>query len=289
MAFFIVPAVLIAAAAVFALHLFLIAPNHGRRAAMRPYEENFLAHRGLFDNRGGCPENSLPAFRKAVEAGYGVELDVQMTADDRLVVFHDAGLQRMCGVDLTLTDLTWEELQRYPLLNSGETIPLFDDVLDILDGRVPLLVEIKAEGDYLRTCAAAAARMDRYPGSYLMESFHPLAVRWFRLHRPQVLRGQLASDFLRDPIPESLPLRFGGANLLGNFLSRPDFIAYNHHYADQRSYRLCRRIFRPENAAWTVRSEEELRQARKVFQIIIFDSFRPQRNLERAEEEEPRG
>ena len=120
------------------LYLWMLGPNRPRRKEMRPFEKTYVAHRGLYDPAKGIPENSLTAFRLAAEAGYGMEMDLQLTRDGKLVVFHDKTLERMCGVKVNLTDLTYEELQSYRLSGTEERIPLFDEVLEVVDGRTPL-------------------------------------------------------------------------------------------------------------------------------------------------------
>ena len=110
---------------IFAGYLFLIKPDTKRKEWAKPYEEKGVAHRGLFDKSLGIPENSLAAFQRAVEKNYGVELDVQLTKDNRLVVFHDEDLFRMCGVKKKVRDCTWEELCQYTLQGTEEKIPLF--------------------------------------------------------------------------------------------------------------------------------------------------------------------
>ena len=130
-----------------------------------------IAHRGLFNNNSDAPENSLAAFRNALEHGFGMELDVQLTKDGKLVVFHDFDLKRMCGVHKKLTELTYAELEQYSLKNSTEKIPLFSDVLELVNGKVPLVVEIKVDFDYKATTEAAAAMLSEYKGVYCMECF----------------------------------------------------------------------------------------------------------------------
>ncbi len=257
--------------------LFCIGPNRDRREKMRPFEERYIAHRGLFDNDGPAPENSLLAFKKAVEGGYGIELDVQMTTDEKLVVFHDEYLERMCGNGGILCEHSYEELQQYTLARSREKIPLLRDVLDIVGGKVPLIVEIKSEGKWKRTCELTAGMLDGYDGIFCVESFHPFAVGWFRKHRPAYIRGQLSTNYFKDESEKGTPwaVKFVLTNLLLNFVSRPDFIAYNHKDANVLSYRICRSIFPVENVAWTVKSPGDLERAEKVFRVIIFDSFIP--------------
>lgn len=104
---------------------------------------HLFAHRGFFTPDQRIPENSMPAFLAAAENGYGIEMDIQLTKDNQVVVFHDHTLTRMCGIDLPVRELTYEELQKFPLAGTQERIPLFKDVLKAVHGRVPLLVEIK--------------------------------------------------------------------------------------------------------------------------------------------------
>lgn len=106
-------------------------PETGRKARMQAFERQYIAHRGFHDNRGECPENSLPAFERAIQMGYGIELDVQLTKDGVPVVFHDWDLKRAAGVDRKIRDCTFEELQSYRLFGSSQTIPAFETVLEL--------------------------------------------------------------------------------------------------------------------------------------------------------------
>ena len=221
------------------------------------------------------PENSLRAFRKAVEAGFGIELDVQMPKDHIPVVFHDFTLKRICGREGKVSDYTYEELQQFPLCGSDQRIPKFEDVLKCVDGRVPLIVELKIESTDLSVCPAADALLTEYHGLYCIESFNPLGVFWYRRHRRKVVRGQLAEGFLRVGEYKGV-LYFLLQNLLFNFLTKPDFIAYNHKHYTMLSRRLCRGLYHNMAAAWTIKSREELEAAEKHFDIFIFDSFVPE-------------
>ena len=255
-----------------ALYLYLIAPGrHGKDvSALRGF---LYAHRGLFDNEGGIPENSLAAFARAVEAGYGMELDVQLTADGQLAVFHDMTLGRMCGADVCLSELSYEETQKYTLLGTNERIPLFSQVLDLVNGRTPLIVEIKHYGNVNRMAKEVNATLSRYNGPYCVESFHPLAMRWFKKNAPQVIRGQLASGVITHETPayQQAALKY----LLVNALSRPDFIAYDIRADRNASILLLRRLFRPLWVAWTVRTMEEHTKAKQKYDLQIFEGFMP--------------
>lgn len=247
----------------------------GRKAAFAPFEACYIAHRGFFNNEGPAPENSMAAFRAAIRAGYGIETDVQSTKDGKLILFHDDDLKRMCGIDKLVEECTYEELQQYYLANSLETAPLFSDFLKTVDGKVPLIIEIKGNGDWLNTTKKAARMLDDYKGIYCVESFHPMVVAWMRKNRPQVVRGQLSTNYFADEPQAGFFKKFILTNLLLNFKTRPDFIAFNHPWKNLLSYRLCRKLYHPENVAWTIKSQKELEAAKDVYDVFIFDSFVP--------------
>ena len=255
--------------------LFAMRPYNKRRAIfLSRFTQPFIAHRGLFKNPE-IPENSMPAFAEAVKMGYGIELDVQLTADNKLVIFHDDTLKRMCGDPRLLRELKYEELKSMRLLNGKEHIPLFRDVLKLINGKVPLVVEIKPEGRYIETVRRAVSVLKRYKGVYCIESFNPFVLVWLKKHRPEILRGQLSTDFKKDGDEHSHPLQFILSNMFFNFISRPDFIAYNYKHAGRLPCQICTKFFKSLNAAWTVQSEKDLKEAEKYFKFFIFDGFRP--------------
>ena len=269
----------------FFLWILSIRPNkitQERRDKMRPFEEVYIAHRGLFRNKGKspgespmAPENSLEAFRLAVEAGYGIEMDVQLTRDGKLVVFHDATMKRMCGDPRYLYACDYEDIKDFPLKHSDQHIPLFREVRDLVAGRVPLLIEVKPDGDSRKTARKLNEELSGYPGVYCVESFDPRAVHWYRKHRPDVIRGQLSEIFKHTGAPHQDLVRSLCKNLFFNFYGRPDFISYNHRHKEQLSYRLLRKLYPVFNAAWTIRDQDQLEEARDVFSVFIFDSFIP--------------
>ena len=140
------------------------------------------AHRGLYDNGGGIPENSLAAFRRAAEGGFGAELDVHRTADGQLVVIHDSDLARVCGRVGKVEELSWEELSRCRLLGTEEGIPLLSEVLPLFAGTAPLIVELKPiRGNEAVLAEETCALLDSFPDlDYCLESFDPFAVLWLR-------------------------------------------------------------------------------------------------------------
>lgn len=261
------------------VYLFMITPRLFHRPVRKAFnEKKFFAHRGLFDNMTDAPENSRKAFEKAVEKGFGIELDVQLTKDNVPVVFHDFTLKRVCGVEGHVHDFTYDELQKYHLMNSDETIPTFPEVLEIIDGRVPMIVELKMHFLEFDCCRRAAESLDGYKGDYVIESFNPLALCWYRNVHPEVVRGQLSENFFKDKsVPKpARPFCYLLSLLLSNFATKPDFIAYNHHCKSNISFKLCRSLFKPVTAAWTIRSQEDIEKASDSFDVFIFENFVPE-------------
>ena len=198
-----------------------------RKYSASDFRSRYYAHRGLYDNHHGIPENSLPAFHAAVEKGYGVELDVQLSLDGHVVVFHDDTLDRICGIRGKVIDYPLSELQQMRLLDTDETIPLFTDVLDVLrKGTGPLIVELKTGSRNDELCEKTRGILLNYPGVFCIESFDPRIVLWFKKHAPDIFRGQLAqpAEYYAGAVPPVV------AHLLANcrlsFLNKPDFIAY---------------------------------------------------------------
>ena len=253
------------------LRRYLTAPAK-RRAGVERFKGLVLAHRGLHENPG-VPENSLPAFRAAVEAGYGVELDVQLSSDGIPVVFHDQTLERVCGLPGSTRDYPVEKLATTPLFGQeGIGIPTFREVLDVIGGRVPILVEIKGEDPaFDKTCAKAAELLDGYPGEYWVESFNPLALAWFKKNRPAVLRGQLAQAYLRMDKYKGQFKYYFLQHFLLNFRSRPDFLAYRIGHRDDRSFCRLRRLYHVPAVAWTVKTRDDLSASKDAFDGVIFE------------------
>ncbi len=270
--------ILCALALLAALWLFLIFPARADEAVRGRFARRCYAHRGLYDNEAGIPENSLPAFENAFRKGYGCELDVQFTRDRQLVVFHDNSLKRACGVDANVWDMTLAELRALPLFGTQERIPLFSELLDTADAlaQQPLIVEIKAEGRdltwYGELCAAVMAELHRHTAEYCVESFHPAVVRWLRLHEPQVVRGQLVNGRRSSPnLPA--PLAFALEQLLSGFLTRPHFIAFKEQ--DKNGALRVVRALGAMSVMWTVRTPERHAALCKTEDAIIFEHYEP--------------
>lgn len=232
------------------------------------------AHRGLHD--ADKPENSMAAFRAALEAGYGVELDIHLLQDGNLAVIHDSSLKRTAGADVRIENLTSDDIIRYHLNGTRECIPLFQEVLDLFSGQAPLIVELKVvDSNHSALCQAACQLLDSYEGPYCVESFDPRAVAWFRTHRPDVIRGQLSENWIGKRLPVPGILKWALTHHVCNIYTRPDFIAYK--FADRNNFstRLCRKLWNIQGVSWTLKNNEEYRTAVTEDWIPIFEGFNP--------------
>lgn len=256
------------------LYFVMIMPHIFGKPDVAPFLGVYYAHRGLHNNESKAPENSLAAFKKAVEAGYGIEMDVQLTKDKVPVVFHDFTLKRICGKEGKVCDYTFQELKEFKLCGSEERIPAFEQVLNLVGGKVPLIVELKVEWTDISVCPLADEMLRNYKGLYCIESFNPLALFWYRRHHSDVVRGQLSDGFLKSGEFKGILYVFL-QNLMLNWITKPDFIAYNHRYADVCARKICRSLYKNMAVAWTIKSQQELEKARNKFDIFIFDSFIP--------------
>ena len=258
--------------------LYLLALRCQKRRGDWDYFKKWrYAHRGYHD-KPRIPENSIPAFRRAVQCGFGAELDVHLMKDGHLAVIHDASLLRTAGADVEIEDLTAEDLSSYTLEGTEHHIPLLEEVLPIFAGKAPLIIELKAErGNADALTAAACKLLDKYKGRYLVESFDPRCLMWLWHNRPQVLRGQLSENFLRHGDGASLPgaVRWVLSNLLLNCRTRPAFIAYRFEDRDSLSLKLCRSLYGAQEFSWTIRSKETMDAAERDGALVIFECFDP--------------
>lgn len=231
------------------------------------------AHRGLYGN--GIPENSMAAFRAALENGYGIELDVHLLADGNLAVMHDSELMRTTGSAGKIEDLTTADLVNHRLEGTAEMIPEFGQVLELYAGKFPLIVELKpVNGNHAALTEKACRMLEDYPGVYCMESFDPRCLLWLKKHRPHIIRGQLSEDYYNSKAKLPLILAWILRNHLGNFLTKPDFVAYR--YRDRHctlSNRLCMK--RMTGVSWTVTNQAEFDTAVTEGWVPIFEGFRP--------------
>ena len=235
------------------------------------------AHRG-YHAKPEIPENSLPAFRRALERGWGAELDVHLLRDGTLAVFHDSDLHRCTGAEGAIEELDRAALARLRLEGTQEPIPLFSEVLALFAGKAPLIIELKAHGGNHRALTEAVLRaLEGYGGDFCIESFDPRVLMVLRKEAPEILRGQLSARFRKGEEALHGWQRFCLGNLLLNFLTVPDFIAYRFEDRSALALRCCVRIWGAREAGWTLRRREDLERAEAAGCIPIFEQFDPER------------
>ena len=234
------------------------------------------AHRGLHAIHAGIPENSLRAFRLAANNGFGAELDVRMSRDGRLVVMHDESLKRTAGANANIGSVTDQVLSQLTLEGTREKVPYLEDVLPLFDGKTPLLIEIKPEnGNHVELTEKVTELLKEHPSlDYMVESFDPRVLLWLKKNRPDIIRGQLSENFFRDELCTLNPfMRFLMSSMLGNFLTKPDFIAYKYEDRDDLAPGLCRKLWGPQFFWWVVCSQQEANELIEQGDLIIFEGF----------------
>jgi len=231
-----------------------------------------IAHRGLHTNNNVAPENSLKAFNAAIHKGYIIELDVHLLADKNIAVFHDDNLQRICGINTEIKSLTAKDLTKTNLLNSGEKIPLLEEVFELVNEKVPILIEIKNQDNNSLIQDVLISKLRKYNGKIAIQSFNPFLLRKFNTEMPHIPRGQLSYSYSGVEIN---PLKkYLLKNLLLNFISKPHFISYN-------SLDMPNKMVDKERAkgikilCWTVRTENEYERIKFICDNIIFENFTP--------------
>lgn len=256
------------------LHIFAVRGRSGH-PGLEQLRGWSYAHRGLHDAQK--PENSMAAFRAALEHGYGIEFDLHLLKDGNLAVMHDSDLLRTTGREGRMEDLTTEDLKEYHLGGTGETIPEFRQVLELFDGKAPLIIELKSVDENYALLTETACRMlEDYKGPYCLESFDPRCIRWLRKNRPELIRGQLSENFMKTGYGYSWPLRFVTSYNLENFLTMPDFIAVRFQDRKTASTVLCRRLWKLQGVSWTLRTQQEYDAAVQEGWLPIFENFIPE-------------
>ena len=254
-----------------------IKPRTSNKPDMSELRKYDFAHRGYFNIRKKIAENSLPAFTAAIEHGYGIVMDVRLSRDGVPVIFHDTKLWRVCGAEGTVESSTWEKLKECRLSRTEDTIPSLKEALDLVDGQVPVVLNLHVElENYGVLCARVSEVLDSYEGVFAVESFEPRAVRWFKKNRNEYIRGQMMECHIKHGGTDMHPVTdYIRHNLLTNFLTSPDFISCN--IADRRSISLmfCRLLYRVQMMDWVVTSMEEYELVKTDESIVVFEEIEP--------------
>lgn len=224
---------------------------------------NYIAHRGFHNEKN--PENSIGAFKKAINSGYIIELDVHMLSDNTVVVFHDDSLYRMTHVKTKIKDYSYEELKKIKLLDSKYSIPTLSEVLNLVDGKVPLIIELKYDLKVGLLENEVVKLLDNYKGEFCVKSFSPLSVYWFRKHRPNYIRGLLIGYSNKTFKQKFFHSRFVC------WLCKPDFISCNYMISNKMINRFKRKR---KVIAWTIRNDLNFLRYKSKFDNLIFENIK---------------
>ena len=255
---------------------FCVKPGRFAAAQAAPFYGVNHAHRGLYAQDQSVPENSLPAFAAAAEKGYGMELDIQLSLDGEVVVFHDDTLARMCGIDGRVDAFPLARLREMPLAGTAERMPLLTEVFDTVAGKAPIIIELKTGPRNEELCRKGLALMrayqKQYGGAFCVESFDARIVAWFRKNAPDILRGQLTDS------PRALGsgrpvLDFIAGNLLSNVIARPQFIA--HGPGRKTALARCAEACGAMPVYWTARPGDDAAALEEYYDAVIFEHYAP--------------
>ena len=227
-----------------------------------------IAHRGLHDDNISIPENSLLSFEKAMEKNYPIEIDVQITKDDTIIVFHDKNLLRACGQKIPVSDLSMPTLNQYTIFNSTYNIPTLKETLELINGKVPLLIEIKNFSFNRRLEKKLIEQLSNYKGDFALQSFNPFSVSWIKKHSSFPV-GQLVKQFSKPIIVKNI-LNI----LLLNKSMKIDFVAIDKESLPNKKIEYWKSKGLPI-LCWTVTTNEEEIRAKKYCDNIIFEKFNP--------------
>ena len=233
---------------------------------------HLIAHRGLHTRDGSIPENSRPAFLEAIDLGYAIECDLNVLGDGTVVVFHDGNMNRLCGKNIKLSDVTYNMIKDISYLNTEFKILSLNDLLNLVDGKVPLLIELKPFGNYDILCEHTMALLKTYGGSYALFSFHPKIVYWLKKHYPSVIRGQISSFFKADNMHKIN--KCFAKKMIFNRFTKPDFISYDindlpNKYADKAAKKGLTVL------SFAAQSQLEFDRIKARYDNVVFEYFLP--------------
>ena len=235
-------------------------------------KETPIAHRGLHTK--DIPENSLSAFENALKNNYAIELDVQFTKDKEVVVFHDENLKRITNDTRNIEDVNYDELKSLRLGNTNEIIPTLEEVLELVDSKVAILIEIKDCKDYIELSEKTYEILKGYEGNYAIQSFNPFILEWYKNNASEVVRGQLSGTFTEGSESLNSFEKFALKNMLLNFKSKPNYIGYDLEGIPKSKLESLRKKGVPI-IVWTVKNKEDMEKAYKYSDNITFENFLP--------------
>ena len=218
-----------------------------------------IAHRGLHNIEKGIAENSIPAFEKSIENNYIIELDVHILKDRNVVVFHDDNLKRMTGIDKEIKNMTYEDVKELRLQNTYQTIPLLTEVLNLINGKVPVIIELKCDVKRGILEKEVINILRKYKGEYAIKSFDPLRIFYFRNHFTEGIRGILISDLKNKKCSKFKKTLL--KSMIFNIICKPDFISCDIRLLPNKKIDRIRR--KMIILSWTIKNKYDLEKSKK--------------------------
>ena len=227
--------------------------------------QRIIAHRGLYDNIK-VYENTIEAFKLAIEKKYIIEIDVHLTKDNQLIVYHDYNTKRLLKNNLIIEESTYKELNKENLIH----IPTIEEVLKIVKGKVPLLIEIKQPSTVGKLETELMNILNKYKGEYAIQSFNPKTVYWFKKNYPNILRGQLSCKYYGKKINKIE--KYILSNMLFNIITKPNFISYKY---DELSIDKINKYKSKglKVLGWTIKTKKEYDKYIKYYDNLICEKF----------------
>ena len=233
---------------------------------MKLFKNRFIAHRGLHKNKI-IPENSMLAFKAAIEKNYAIEFDINITKDNQIVVFHDDDLNRLCNKKKNIEDVSYDFLKDLNLYESNEKIPLLKELLDEVAGKIPLIIEIKKHKNIGLLENILLEMLKEYKGEYFICSFEKDILLWLEKNKPKEIRGLIF---------ESLPIKFKKYEktvfLYKYFKSKADFISLEDKLIDSSIYDFCKKK-ELDILVWTIKDKKSFQNIDKKVSAVIFENF----------------
>lgn len=240
---------------------------------MQWIKTKLIAHRGLHDIEKAIPENSMLSFKNAIESNYGIECDIRISKDDLLYAFHDKNTKRLCGTDKKFESLSSNEITKLRLLGTNEVVPLFNDLLTLVESKVPLMIEIKPTRRYKKLLNILMKELDKYKGEFLIQSYSPVIVIHLKRKYPSVIRGIITEDYGHSYQPP-YPIWILSKLPILDKLMKPDF--YNYNIKDLPNKKMDRlKAQGIPVVSFTARSKEQLEFVKEKYDNAVFEKFIP--------------
>jgi len=236
-------------------------------------QNNLIAHRGLYSKDQSIPENSIASFRHALDKGYSIEFDINVLKDGTVLVFHDYNFKRISNDLKELRDVTYDQCKDFKLFDTDEKIPTLSQLLKLVKGKVPLLIELKPHGDVIFLCESFMKTIKDYQGVWAVFSFHPKVVQWFKKNYPDVIRGQI-SEYFKDDKDMNPVAKYLMKTMFFNRFTKPDFISYGIYDMPNKYLDRCMKKGITV-ISYAARSQQDFDFVKSHYHNTVFEFFEP--------------